>query len=105
MELKPGIPVNIDTLGHRASPDYKRAYTNNVSLAANFFDASVTFGEIVFDRIGEGPYIEDHITISMSWEHMKALYEGIGKLVQGFEESNKIKIREVSTAPPFVPRP
>jgi hypothetical protein len=96
MEIKPGKPINIDDLPHRAASDYKRIYANNATMAMNFFDAGLTFGEIVFDRVGEPPYIEDRVTVGMAWEHLRALHQAIGKMLDAYETTQSTKIREAA---------
>jgi hypothetical protein len=87
-EINVSAPISIQNLPHRAAPGYKRDYANNATMAMTFWDFTMTFGETVFDTFGDKPYIEDRVSVSMSWEHTKALYKSLEQIVSSYERQN-----------------
>lgn len=93
-EFIASAPFALDQAKHRPSQDYHRVYSNNATFSLSFFDVSMTFGEIAFDAFGEPPYVLDGATVSMSWEHAKALHAALGSMIANYEASQGVKIRE-----------
>lgn len=96
---------NVTDLEHRKGPEFKQVYCNHAVMAMSVFDASIIFGELV-PGLGPktAPTITDHVNVTMSWEHLKALYDGIGKIIENFEETQGVKIRPVSKSPMTFPK-
>jgi hypothetical protein len=86
-------PYNVSDLEHERSSDFKQIYSNNASMGLSFFDVSITFGELVPSLHKVAPKIQDRVTVTMSWEHLKALYEALSKIIAGYEQSQGAKIR------------
>jgi hypothetical protein len=105
MEIHASAPVNIEQMPHRSAPEYRRVYANNATMAMTFWDFTMTFGETVFDNFGDAPHIEDRVSVSMSWEHTKALYQALEKVIEGYEATQGGKIRiSPGTSTPIVPQ-
>jgi hypothetical protein len=81
-------------LEHRQAENFQLVYCNNASLSASFFDASITFSEVV-GGLNKPPIVEDRVTMTMSWEHLKALGAAIQTAVNEYETGGAGgKIRE-----------
>ena len=93
MEIKASVPISIEEMAHRSAPDYKRVYANNATMAMTFWDFTVTFGETVFDKFGDAPHIEDRVSVSMSWEHTRALHQALEQVLASYETTQGGKIR------------
>jgi hypothetical protein len=94
MEIKLSSPFPLEKVEHEHSEGFKVVYSNAVFMGASFYDISVTFGEIMSGAPGIAPKIRDHIAITMSWEHLKALHDAIGRIIENFETTNQVKIRQ-----------
>jgi hypothetical protein len=84
--------ISVAKLSHRRSDQFATIYTNTAGLGANFYDLQLIFGRIVHmhkDEVeGPGPYIEDLASVSMSWEHAKALTVSLNKTIGEYEKDN-----------------
>jgi hypothetical protein len=93
---------NVAELEHEKGPDFRQIYSNNTTMGMSFFDASITFGELMPDVPTIAPKVADRVTVTMSWEHLKALYESVGKVIAAYEESQNTKIRTPSEQLPIL---
>ena len=94
MEIKLSSPVSLVNVEHERSEDFKVIYSNAAFMGASFYDVSITFGTIMGGSPEEAPKIRDHVTIMMSWEHLKVLHSAIGSVIENFETTNQAKIRQ-----------
>jgi hypothetical protein len=83
----------IADLKHKTAENFRRVYSNNSNIAANFFDMTVLFGEVIIDPEGTDPFLNDEVAVTMSWEHAKALLDGLARALTDYEQSNKQPIR------------
>ncbi len=97
-------PYNVSDLEHELSPTFKQVYSNTAGIGISFYDASISFGEIRPGPSQTAPKIMDHVIVTMSWEHLKALYTSMGKIIGDFEESQGCKIRTPSALAPIIPK-
>ena len=92
---EPTKPVEVEAsrnlvkdLPQTRSPRYVEAYSNNLGLAANFYDVTLIFGQVVVSPQGM-PVVENSAAIAMSWEHAKALAAGLSKAVEAYEKRTR----------------
>jgi hypothetical protein len=97
MDIKFSSAFPLASIKHERSEDYKVVYSNAAFMNVSFFDASITFGEVMPTVPDTSPHIADRVTITMSWEHLKALHNAIGSLMENFEKTNQVKIRQPPT--------
>ena len=97
---EPTKPVEIEAsrnlvrdLPQTRSPRYVEVYSNNLGLAANFYDVTLIFGQLVISPQGT-PVVENSAAVAMSWEHAKALVVGLGKAVEAYEKDHAATIRK-----------
>ena len=88
-----GKTFTIADLGHRTAENFRRVYSNNSNIAVNFFDVTVLFGQVIIDPDGTDPFLNDEVAVTMSWEHAKALLDGLTRALTDYEQSNKQPIR------------
>jgi hypothetical protein len=88
--------VQLKDLPHTRASDFRLVYTNNTGLALNFYDITLIFGYVVPDAFKPGEtQIEDRVAVTMSWEHAKALVNGLRSVVEQYESENNAKLREL----------
>lgn len=82
--------VRTADLPHRKSEGFAAVYTNTAGLGANFYDVQLIFGRVLqaYKTDEPGPYIEDVVSVSMSWEHAKALAASLVKALEDYEKDN-----------------
>ncbi len=86
--MKQPQPFNVSDLKHHRGADFKQVYTNSATMGLSFFDVSITFGEIVpAGDVNTAPQIEDRVSVTMSWEHLKALGDAISGVLGNYEQS------------------
>ena len=97
---EPTTPVEVEAsrnlvkdLPQIRSPRYVEAYSNNLGLAANFYDVTLIFGQVVVSPEGK-PVVENSAAIAMTWEHAKALAAGLSKAVEAYEKEQASTIRK-----------
>lgn len=97
---EPTKPVEVESsrksvtdLPQIRSPRYVEAYSNNLGLAANFYDVTLIFGQVLVSPQGT-PIVENSAAISMSWEHAKALAAGLSRAVEAYEKEHVTTIRK-----------
>jgi hypothetical protein len=98
--LKPGRNLVRD-LPQIRSPHFLEAYSNNVGLAANFYDITLHFGKVTVSPEGK-PVVENTAAVTMSWEHAKALVAGLNHAIQDYEKDHLTKIRTTPSDSPKV---
>lgn len=79
-------------LKHRRAEDLKSVHANSANFAANFYDVALIFGQIV-PQYEDEPIIEDKVSITMSWEHLKALGDGIQQIIANYERDHHTTVR------------
>ncbi len=47
------------------------------------FDVSLNLGEVVNED--DKPIVQDHAVITMSWEHLKAMHDALGRILESRE--------------------
>lgn len=75
------------------SPRFIEVYSNNVGLAANFYDVTIIFGQVLVSQQGT-PVVENTAAVAMSWEHAKALAAGLTRAVEAYEKEHSTTIRK-----------
>ena len=93
-ELLKGPRELVKDLPHARSDSFVSTYANNTGLVATFYDVTLIFGKVAVDPAATG-VIEDHAAISMSWEHAKALVNGIRKAIEKYEEEHNVRVRDL----------
>jgi hypothetical protein len=80
----------VANLPHVKSEHFVPIYSNNVGLSGSFYDAALMFGHIVPNYVSAGkePYVEDTVSVTMAWEHMKALAAALNVAVEGYEKEH-----------------
>jgi hypothetical protein len=79
------------------SPQYMEVYSNNIGLAANFYDVTIIFGKVVVSQQGI-PVVENTTAVAMAWEHAKALAAGLSRAVEAYEKEHATTIRKPPSA-------
>src|SRR5438128_6054779 len=80
--------VRIVDLPHEKSQGFVSIYTNTAGLAMNFYDVTILFGRVVNRDNPTESYIEDGASVTMAWEHAKALADSILKFLDIYEHKN-----------------
>lgn len=75
------------------TPNFVDVYTNNTSLAANFYDVTTIFGKVVVNADGKA-VVENSVAVTMSWEHARALAAGLNAAIETYEKDQKATIRK-----------
>jgi hypothetical protein len=88
--------VPIRDLDRTRATDFRFVHANSASVAETFWDTMIVFGAVVPRTDQESPVIEERVGVSMSWEHLKALYRVLGRRIQKYEQTNGIQLREPS---------
>ena len=93
---------NAKDLAHTNSPDFFRVYANSANFGLNFFDLTITFGEMVSEADANGMHIENRVAVTMSLEHARALSDALQKTIDIYESSHHAKIRKTPGTMPTV---
>lgn len=90
MKVPEEIPrFNVADLPRKKAATFLRIYANNAGVAASFFDIDLVFGQLIAAQDESGkpmPHIEDLVTVSMSWEHAKALAKALDRTIAAYEK-------------------
>jgi hypothetical protein len=87
---------NVADVPVRRTEGFTRIYANNATLAATFFDMSITFGEVMIEA-NSSPSIEQRLAVTMSMEHAKALAVAMLEHLASYEKANGV----IRAAPPM----
>jgi hypothetical protein len=89
------LKVPIKDMPRNRSAGFTSTYANNTNASSTFWDLRLFFGEIIFVPGSEiGAQIEDHVSVTMSWEHAKAVHALLGRMIDRYEERYGKTIRE-----------
>lgn len=86
MEKQREYKIN-DLKKHR-SPDFRTAYCNVAAVGESFYDLTITFGTVNPGEEKEEPTVEEHTSVTMSWEHAKALLKILSERIDKYESSS-----------------
>jgi len=80
----------MNEIEHRKSSSFLQVYSNVATTGESFWDVTLTFGAINTTGGDDSsrPVIDDMVSVTMSWEHAKALSEVLVKRVQKYEEAH-----------------
>lgn len=86
---------------HRRSEQYRDIYTNACQVRLGAYDMTFVFGQV-----GENPpgtfVIEDHASVTMSPQQMKALVRVMSETMEAYEKTfGELTIPEAATRPKF----
>jgi len=92
---------NIAQLPHRKSSQFVSIYSNSAGMAASFFDLQIVFGQITPEHARPGgdlpqtpPHVEDLVSVTMAWEHAKALVKALNRVIADYEREHKTVLRD-----------
>lgn len=85
--------INVSEVQRIHCSDFQQVYANSASIGATFYDACITFGQIIAGPEKDEVHVEERVAVSMSWEHLKALSVAMQKAVQAYESDGKGQIR------------
>jgi hypothetical protein len=77
----------IEELDAVHAPDYVSVYANNTKASSSFYDLRLNFGQVTVGP-NETPIIEEHASVTMTWEHVRALRDLLTRLLLDYEASN-----------------
>jgi len=84
--------ISVADLPHRKAEHYAAVYANTAGIGATFFDMQLLFGRIAQAHKDEvapiGLCIEDSVSVSMCWEHAKALTTSLTKAIEDYEKTS-----------------
>jgi hypothetical protein len=71
------------------SNTFASVYANHTQASTNFWDLRLFFGEIVFAPGTDPPgQVQEHVCVTMSWEHAKAVHALLGRMIEAYEKSH-----------------
>lgn len=79
---------------------FQRVHANSANVAANFYDVMIMFGEVVpnLDQAVDDPAVVEQVaSVTMSWEHAKALTKALITRINAYENEEGI-VREPQSA-------
>jgi Protein of unknown function (DUF3467) len=64
--------------------DHQSVYANNCRIMCNFFDARISFGDVI-EANDEQLSVSDKVTVILSLENLKSLHQMIAQQLQQYE--------------------
>jgi hypothetical protein len=82
---KPEVVESPEVPEVRRASQFVSVYANNVALRASNWDFRLTFGELIDD--GERGIVEQHVAVTMSPQHAKAMLLAFSDQVTRYEKT------------------
>ena len=66
-------------------PNFCSVYANSTNSYSSFYDLRLIFGQVVVDPGREKPFVEDRVSVTLTWEHVGPLLDLLDKLLKAHE--------------------
>ncbi len=80
--------VDAPQLGRRRSSQFLSVYANNATVTAGFFEVQLTFGQYAGLLPGETPYVEDSVSVAMTWEHTLKVRDLLNRILVVYQSEH-----------------